>query len=202
VFTGSWDGYYYALNRDSGAIDWCYATEGNDYALGGGPDSAAPILWKGRVVCRVVPQTLIALDQRNGAPVWRFKDGSRARPRHGMNATASASGNTVFISTSIDHDGMPCGGRLFALDDTTGVVRWHYTGAGGWTGSACTPQTVLCGSSTDVFMTCLAVDPKPDGTPRVLWRTRVAGIFQESTPAISGDQAFVLCSDGYLYAFR
>jgi outer membrane protein assembly factor BamB len=120
----------------------------------------------------------------------------------GMNATASASGNKVFISTTIDHDGMPCGGRLFCLDDKNGKLLWHYTGAGGWTGSSCTPDTVICGSSTDVFMSGLATEPNPDGTPRLLWRTRVDGIFQESIPAIHGDRAFILCSDGYLYAIQ
>lgn len=202
VYTGSWDGYYYALDRRDGSIAWCYATEGRDYAFGGGPDSAAAILWKGNLICRVVPETLIALNARSGAPVWRFRDSTRARPRSGMNATPSASGDRIFVSTSIDHDGMPCGGRLFCIDDRTGKLMWHYTGAGGWTGSSCTRKTVLCGSSTDVFVSALAIEPNADGTPRVIWRTRVRGIFQESIPAISGRQAFLLCSDGFLYAFR
>jgi outer membrane protein assembly factor BamB len=202
VFTGSWDGYYYALDKRTGAIDWSYATVGRDYAFGGGPDSAAAILWKGKLICRVVPQTLIALDANSGEPAWRFQDKTRARPRHTMNATASASGNRIFVSSSIDHDGMPCGGRLFCLDDATGKVVWQYTGAGGWTGSSGTPDSVITGSSTDVFVTALAIKPAADGSARVLWRTRVSGIFQESIPAIYGGQAFVLCSDGYLYAFK
>jgi outer membrane protein assembly factor BamB len=201
VYTGSWDGYYYALDRQTGLLDWCYATEGVDYAYGGGPDSAAAIIWKGNLICRVVPQTLIALNQDSGKEIWRFKDTTRENGKHNMNATPSASGNKIFVSTSIDHDGMPCGGRLFCVDDKTGELLWYYTGAGGWTGSSCTSNTVLCGSSTDVFMSCLATEAKPDGTPRVLWRTRVGSIFQESIPAVYGDQAFILCSDGYLYAF-
>jgi outer membrane protein assembly factor BamB len=51
-------------------------------------------------------------------------------------------------------------------------------------------------------MSCLATEPNPDGTPKILWRTRVDGIFHESIPAIHGDRAFILCSDGYLYAFE
>lgn len=202
VYTGSWDGYYYALNRESGSIDWSYATDGIDYAFGGGPDSAAGIIWKGNLICRVVPQTLIALNQATGKEVWRFRDETRAENRYTMNATPSASGNRVFVSSSIDHDGMPCGGRLFCLDDATGKLLWHYTGAGGWTGSSCTENTVLCGSSTDVFMTCLDTEGNSDGSARVIWRTRVGSIFQESIPAIYGHQAFILCSDGYLYAFN
>jgi outer membrane protein assembly factor BamB len=201
VYTGSWDGYYYALDKRTGLIDWCYATEGVDYSFGGGPDSAAAIIWKGKLVCRVVPQTLIALDQDSGKEIWRFRDITRADGRHTMNATPSASGNRIFASTSIDHDGMPCGGRLFCVDDSTGKLVWEYTGAGGWTGSSCTKNSVLCGSSTDVFMSCLDVEGNPDGTARVIWRTRVGSIFQESIPAIYGDQGFILCSDGYLYAF-
>lgn len=200
VYTGSWDGYYYALDEATGRTDWAYAKEGIDYSRGGGPDSAAAILWKGNLLGRIVPNTLVALDQYTGVEKWRFSDPTRSKK--GMNATASASGNKVFISTTVDHDGMPCGARLFCLDDTTGKIIWHYTGAGGWTGSACTPETVICGSSTDVFMSCLAADPHPDGTPKLLWRTRVNSIFHESIPAIHGDRAFILCSDGYLYAFK
>lgn len=200
VYTGSWDGYYYALDEENGRTDWAYAKEGIDYSRGGGPDSAAAILWKGDLLGRIVPNTLAALDQLTGKEKWRFNDPTR--PKKGMNATASASGNKVFISTTVDHDGMPCGGRLFCLDDKTGKILWHYTGAGGWTGSVCTPDTVICGSSTDVFISCLATEPNPDGTPKLLWRTRVDGIFHESIPAIHGDRAFILCSDGYLYAFE
>jgi hypothetical protein len=63
-------------------------------------------------------------------------------------------------------------------------------------------DTVLCGSSTDVFLTCLATQANLDVSPQVIWRTRVGGIFQESIPAIHGDRAFILCSDGHLYAFE
>jgi outer membrane protein assembly factor BamB len=97
---------------------------------------------------------------------------------------------------------MPCGARVFCRDNKTGKILWHYTGAGGWTGSACTPDPVICGSSTDVFITCLATEPNPDGTPNLLWRTRVASILHESIPAILGDRAFVLCSDGFLYSIK
>lgn len=200
VFTGSWDGYYYALDEKTGQTHWAYAKEGIDYSRGGGPDSAAAILWKDMLLGRIIPNTLIALDRQTGLEKWRFSDPTR--PKKGMNATASASGDKVFISTTIDHDGMPCGARLFCLDDATGKPLWHYTGAGGWTGSSCTSDTVICGSSTDVFINCLATEPNPDGSPRVLWRTRVGGIFQESIPAIHGDQAFILCSDGFLYSFK
>lgn len=200
VYTGSWDGYYYAFDEKNGRAHWAYAKEGIDYSRGGGPDSAAVILWKDTLLGRIVPNTLVALDRQTGVEKWRFSDPTR--PKKGMNATASASGDRVFISTTIDHDGMPCGARLFCLDDATGKLLWHYTGAGGWTGSSCTPDTVICGSSTDVFITCLATKPHPDGSPRVLWRTRVGGIFQESIPAIHGDRAFILCSDGFLYSFK
>jgi outer membrane protein assembly factor BamB len=200
VYTGSWDGYYYALDEKTGRTHWAYAKEGVDYSRGGGPDSAAAILWKDKLLGRIVPNTLVALDQQTGLEKWRFNDPTRLKK--GMNATASASGDKVFISTTIDHDGMPCGARLFCLDDKTGQILWHYTGAGGWTGSVCTPDTVICGSSTDVFISCLATEPNPDGKPKLLWRTRVGSIFQESIPAIHGDRAFILCSDGYLYAFQ
>jgi hypothetical protein len=91
---------------------------------------------------------------------------------------------------------------LFCLEDKTGKLLWHHTGAGGWTGSSFTPDTVIFGSSTDVFITCLALDPKRDGSSKVFWRTHVDGIFHKSIPAIHGDRAIILYSDGYFHSFQ
>lgn len=171
-----------------------------DVVAAGGVYQSPPTVSNGKVFVGGPDRFVRAIDAANGKEVWRFSDPTR--PKKGMNATASASGDKVFISTTVAHDGMPCGGRLFCLDDKTGRVLWRCTGAGGWTGSSYTPDTVICGSSTEVFITCLALEPNPDKTPRIIRRTRVDGIFQESTPAIHGGRAFIVCSDGFLYSFQ
>ncbi|VGO13950.1 Serine/threonine-protein kinase AfsK [Pontiella desulfatans] len=195
VYTGAWDGHYFALDKKTGLLDWAYSS------FRGAPDSAAGVLWKGMYICRSSGE-LCALDANTGEMYWSFKD-----PRSGpgrmtvMNATPSNSGDYTFVSATIDHDGAALGGTLYCLDTATGKELWHYKGAGGWTGSSCTEKTVLCGSSTESFVTCLDVEPNPDGTPKIIWRTKIGGILEETIPAISGNRAYLLCSDGYLYAF-
>lgn len=198
VYTGSWDGYYYALDQNTGAVKWAYATPGWDYSRGGGPDSAAPILWKNWVIARVFPATLAAIDRKTGKVAWEF----RAPHREIMNATAAAHEGRIFVPVVAYLDGAPMGATLFALDDRTGKIIWQFQGAGGWPGPSLARDRVCVGSSADPFFVC--VDPKGsgDGTTSLLWRYRTGGIFEESVPAIYGDKAFVLCTDNYLYAFQ
>ncbi|NDV61566.1 PQQ-binding-like beta-propeller repeat protein [Puniceicoccales bacterium CK1056] len=195
VYTGSWDGSYYALNKETGLLDWAYSS------FGGLPDSAAGVLWQGMFICRT-NRELCGLDKNTAKKLWGFSDPRKHLGNTVMNATPSNSGNRTFVSTSIDHDGAALGATLYCIDNSTGEELWHYTGAGGWTGSSCTENTVICGSSTERFVTCLDVAGNPDGTPRIIWRTRIGGILEETIPAISGDMAYLLCTDGYLYAFR
>ena len=195
VYTGSWDGQYYAINKKTGSLDWAHSS------FGGLPDSAAGILWRNLYICRTNGE-LCGLDRDTGEKYWGFLDPREGRGKTVMNSTPSVSGNFAFVSTSIDHDGAALGATLYCIDNRTGKELWHYTGAGGWTGSSCTENTVICGSSTESFVTCLDVKPNPDGTPKIIWRTKIGGILEETIPAISGNMAYLLCTDGYLYAFR
>ncbi|MEX0320953.1 MAG: PQQ-binding-like beta-propeller repeat protein [Puniceicoccaceae bacterium] len=195
VYTGSWDGQYYAIDKKTGSLDWAHSS------FGGLPDSAAGILWRNLYICRTNGE-LCGLDRETGEKYWGFLDPRQGRGKTVMNSTPSVSGNYAFVSTSIDHDGAALGATLYCIDNTTGEELWHYTGAGGWTGSSCTENTVICGSSTESFVTCLDVNPNPDGTPRIIWRTKIGGILEETIPAISGNMAYLLATDGYVYAFK
>ena len=197
VYTGSWDGYYYALDKRSGRLEWAFARPGWPYHRGGGPDSAAPIRFDGKVLVRVVPATLAAIDPQTGRLMWEF----RAPATYQINATAAAHGDRIFISAYRDLGGAPLGARLFALD-TAGRQVWEYRGAGGWPGAAVTNDKVCAGSSTEPFFVCLDPQGNGSGTTRVVWRRKLGGVFEESLPAIYGDKLFVLCADRYLYAFR
>lgn len=194
VYTGSWDSYYYALDKLSGKLVWAFARPGY---LGGNPDSAAPVLFNGNLLVRIVPAALAALEAGTGRLVWEF----RAPKMYSMNATAAAHGDRIFISAYRDLSSAPLGARLFALD-TAGKQVWEYRGAGGWTGAVVTEDKVCGGSSTEPFFVCLDPKGNSDGTTNVIWRRKVGDIFEESVPAIYGDKLFVLCADGHLYAFR
>ena len=197
VYTGSWDGYYYALDKNTGRLRWAFARPGWPYERGGGPDSAAPVIWQGNVLARIVPSTLAAINKATGKLVWEF----RGPQYHGINATAAAHGDRIFISVFRDVGSANIGAHLFALDNS-GKQVWEYRGAGGWPGAVIARDKVCTGSSTEPFFVCLDPKGNGDGTTNVLWRTKVGAVFEESVPAVYGDKLFVLCSDRYFYAFR
>ena len=199
VYTGSWDGYYYALDQDTGALKWAYATPGHDYnSRRGGPDSGAPILWQGMVIARVFSATLAAIDKDSGSLRWQFKPPAG----YSMNVTPAAHEGRVFVSAYRNLTGVPMDATLFALDDKTGKLIWSFRGTGGWPGASVAKDRVCDGSSTDPFFVCLDPAGNGDGTTNVLWRYQTGGIFKESVPAIYGAKAFILCTDDYLYAFQ
>jgi outer membrane protein assembly factor BamB len=186
VYTGSWDGHYYAFDRRTGVPRWAYF-------LGGVPDSAAPILWKGKLVIQALGRYLDALDTRTGESVWRFD----VPKGFNINATPAASGTQVFISIFRVVNHFPSGARLFALDDSTGKVNWEFRPGGGLTGASVARDRVYFASTADVFFT--SVNAK---SGELLWRYKMGGVVEESCPAIHGRRAFILCSDRYLYAFE
>ena len=191
VYTGSWDGHYFALDRRTGVPRWVYH-------LGGVPDSAAPILWKGKLLIQSISRDLEALDARTGKPVWRFG----VPAGYHVNATPAAAGSQVFLSISRTVNHAPSGARLFAVDDQTGKVNWEHRPGGGLTGASVARDRVYFGSTADVFFSCVNAKGKSDGTTELVWRYKLGGVVEESCPAIYGRRAFILCADRYLYAFE
>ena len=118
-----------------------------------------------------------------------------------MNGSAAVAHGNVYTSGVQDFT-PPVGGHLWTLDAETGEFKWGYRGAGGWTAPVVTSDRVCIGSSTEPFIACLQPEPDEDGKPQILWRTRIGGIFEESVPAISGKQLYILNTDHYLYAFE
>ena len=55
VYTGSWDGQCYAIDKKTGAPDWAYSSFGEL------PDSASDVIWKGMFICRT-----------NGQELWHY----------------------------------------------------------------------------------------------------------------------------------
>lgn len=183
VYTGSWDGHFYALDRRTGGLRWAFH-------LGGSPDSAAPVLWKGMVLIQALSRNLHALDAATGRERWRYNVPQGWK----MNGTPAAHGNRVLASIYIDNNATPIGATLMALDDATGNVLWRYPGGGSLTGAAIARNAAYFGSTNHVFLTSVDLDGN------LLWRYQTKGEVYESCPAIYGGRMFVLVSDGYLYA--
>ncbi len=189
VYTGSWDGHFFALDKKNGAIRWAYY-------LGGSPDSAAAVLSNGRLLIQSRFTHLASLDAQTGNRIWDFP----VAPPYVGNATPAVHDGRVYVSTHMERGEVAP--KLFALDETTGKEIWRYRGAGGLTGASIARNRVFVGASEQVFFTCLDAKGNGDGTTQVVWRHKLGGIIDESCPAIYGRRAYVLASDRYLYAFE
>lgn len=215
VYTGSWDGYYYKLDQETGRAEWAFATPGQDYRRGGGPDSAGGVVRDGEFIARSYPAHQVALDVETGLPNWMWNplrgvvpgvepirgappppaDGS-FRKNYLMNATVGVGHGKIFTS-GVQTLSPTVDAEMWALDDETGERVWTYPYAGGWSATVVMDDRVCLGSSSEPFMSCVSPE---DGS--VIWRTRVGDIFEESVPAVSGDKMYVVNGDGYLYAFK
>jgi len=166
--------------------------------LGGSPDSAAPVLWKGNLLIQALSRYLAALDTRTGESVWKFD----VPPGFDINATPAAHGDRVFLSLYRTVNYAPSGARLFAVDDRTGKTIWEHRPGGGLTGASVARNRVYFGSTADIFFSCVDAKGNGDGTTNLIWRYRMGGVVEESCPAIHGQRAFILSNDRYLYAFE
>jgi outer membrane protein assembly factor BamB len=103
IYTGSMDGYEYALNPTTGAFDWKYQTSGS---------VTTACFANGVVYFGSTDGYFYAVNAGNGTLVWRDNIGSTGYP-----ASAVVNG-IVYV--------MFLNGNLYALDSTTGSTIWSY----------------------------------------------------------------------------
>lgn len=194
VYIGSWSGYYFALDQETGQVRWRTSTNaGNPY--GGLPDSSAPVLWKDHLYVQKQGAEIAALNKHTGSIDWTW----RCPPGYLQNGTVAAANGTVVGSVVRKVIDLPYDATIFAFSDVPGGgrQRWEYSGGGGLTAPVVTDDKVVFGSSGDVFITCLNL---ADGS--VVWRYRTGGMMLESVPALYGDKVIALVKNGYMYAIR
>ena len=194
VYSGSWAGYYFALNQDSGELLWRTKTK-PDAGDGGVPDSAAPVLHKNHLYVQQAGHKLSALNKKTGQIDWSWK----AKPGFLQNGTVAAFGDKVFASTAREITSLPYNATIHAFSDieSGSELLWEYKGGGGLTAPVLTKDKLIFGSSADPFITCL----NPE-TGSLLWRKYVGGTMLESVPSIYGNKVFALVKNGYLYAIE
>lgn len=194
VYGGSWSGYYFAWNQETGDLKWRCKTqpEGVD---GGLPDSSAPVLHKNHLYVQKGGSHIAAINKSNGKVDWEWK----APIGFLQNGTVAAQGSMIYGSVVRQVTTIPYSASIYAFSDIAhgGKLQWTYRGGGGLTAPVLADNHLIFGSSADPFLTCLN---KKNG--KVIWRTHVGGMMLESVPAIYGKQAFALIKNGYLYAIK
>lgn len=174
-----------ALDSLTGAVKWRRRTHAHPHS------SVAVDVGRGRVFVGDNAGVAYAFDARTGTPVWTRQlepDGDDVEIKTTPTVIPQL-GLIVFGAWS---------GKVSALDEATGAVRWEQPVGGKLTGSnAYLPatHTLFVGSLAGHL---LALDAR-DG--RVLW-SRNAGAGILSSPAVSGDGRAVVfgASDGNVYA--
>ncbi len=193
VYTGSWSGYYFAFDQETGDLVW--RTDTSAHAYGGLPDSAAPTLWKNHLYVQKKGGMVAALNRDTGEVKWE----KWGRPGYLQNATVAAYGNSIFTSVVKQVVILPFSSRMIALSDVESGSRklWEADGVGGLTAPVIANGKLITGSSTSMFLSCLN---EADG--RLIWRVFIGGEMLENAPAIYGDKVFVHSKNGYINAIK
>lgn len=128
VIFGSDDGNVYAVDATSGRQRWMHRT--------GGPVPSAPAIADGRVYVLSYDGRLHALEARSGTLLWKFASaGERrfeARGLHGLQPRTQTIADPfdVFLSSPVVAQGRVFfgsgDGHVYALDATTGELKWKF----------------------------------------------------------------------------
>ncbi|MFC2115375.1 PQQ-binding-like beta-propeller repeat protein, partial [Bacteroidota bacterium] len=194
VYIGSWSGYYFAFDQETGKVVW--RTQTNNGNLEGGlPDSAAPVLWGDHVYVQKIGHILAALNRETGKVEWEWE----APMMFLQNGTVAAHDDKIFGSYTYAVTRIPYNSTIIAFDDVENgsAERWTYKGGAGLTAPVICDGKLISGSSADPFMVCLDPD---DGS--VLWRMFTGGEMLENVPAIYGNKVYAHFNTGWLYAIK
>ena len=118
VYIGSGDHNVYALDAQSGALRWKFAT--------GNVVHASPAVHRGLVFIGSWDRFFYALDARSGAVVWKFATGDDRTTYNqvGIAGSAAVADGTVYFGCRDSH--------FYALDEKTGALRWKRDEHGSW----------------------------------------------------------------------
>ncbi len=196
VYIGSGDGNVYALDVRTGELRWRYAA--------GSPVTSTPAVAVGTVVISALDGTIQAITATTGARRWVTRTGADAPLPWGHE-----SGDTWTSSPAIAGGVVVVGsgdGSLYALDLSTGAVRWKApTGRRIRSSPAVSGKMVVVGSG-DGRVYGFDLD-----TGRERWRFATNGVdFKSDTfgydrktvqasPAIAGNLVVIGARDGFLY---
>ncbi|GAB3982532.1 hypothetical protein GCM10028806_54420 [Spirosoma terrae] len=105
LYVASTDGTLYALDPNSGAINWKFST--------GGTLNSNPVVANGRLLFGSNDGNLYALDPAKGTKLWSFPAGASF-----ASSSPVVDGNTVYIGNT--------NGNVYAINATTGAQQWSF----------------------------------------------------------------------------
>jgi outer membrane protein assembly factor BamB len=182
VYFGSGDGNIYAVDTQTGTLQWKFAT--------GDVVHASPAIANNTVYIGSWDSYLYALDAESGQERWRFKSGedSFTHNQVGFQSSPAVVDGTVYVGCRDAH--------VYALDAMSGRKKWDYAANKSWVNSTPAVRDGMVYFGTSDSSRFQAVDAKT-GRLRFTFDAR-AYIF--SSPALAGDLAYIGDENGKLYA--
>ncbi|MBW3623063.1 MAG: PQQ-binding-like beta-propeller repeat protein [Armatimonadetes bacterium] len=193
VYTAATNGIFYALNAETGSVNWKFPTSGEVFYF-------SPTVYNGRVYCAPGARDphLYAVDMKTGKEVWRFQAPNESS--HYVSSPAAANG-TIYIGMGVTD------AVLYAVDAQTGKEKWRFsTGVAPAQGFISSPAVagglILVGAGPETALSepigrFFVVNSK---TGKLAWRDQLASPIIAS-PTISGHRVFVGTTDGTMVAY-
>jgi eukaryotic-like serine/threonine-protein kinase len=182
VYFGSGDGNVYAIDAQSGLLQWKFPTKDVVHA--------SPAVSGNTVYVGSWDSYLYAIDADTGQEKWSFKTGEDAAIHNqvGFQSSPAVVDGTVYVGCRDAH--------VYAVDAATGRKKWDYPTSKSWVigTPAVRDGTVYVGTSDSARF--MALDAK---TGRLKFNFD-AKAYMFSSAAIAGDLVYVGDHNGKLYA--
>ena len=182
VYFGSSDERMYALDAQTGALQWAFKT--------GGMIHAAPAVAGKTLVFGSWDGAVYALDADNGSQLWRYQTETEQKTStlFGVQAPPLVDGDTVYIGSRDAY--------FYALDLASGKMKWRYNGKGSWiiSGAVADDRHVYFGTSDTNLLVGL---DKRSGQPLFEHDTKV---WTYATPVKVGGTVYGASMRGELFA--
>jgi len=157
VYFGSSDEHIYALDAQTGALQWRFKT--------GGVVHSSPAYGDGKIIVGSWDSAIYALDVDTGKEIWRYQ----AKSEHLYSILLG-----IQASPTVDQDSVYIGARdgyFYALNIKDGSLRWSYNVQGSWVvGTAAVDEKAVYFGTSDTGL-FVSVD-KTDGKELNRFNTR------------------------------
>lgn len=182
VYFGSGDGNVYAVDAQTGVLQWKFETKDVVHS--------SPSIANNTVYIGSWDSYLYALDADTGAEKWRFKAGEDMVDFNQVGFTSSPAvvDGTVYIGCRDAH--------LYAIDAATGRKKWDYPTNKAWVTVTPAVRDGVVYFATGDTRKFIALDVK-NGRLKFIMDTKTGTI---SSPVLAGDLAYIAALNGRLYA--
>ena len=124
--TGNWS-VVYAIDAKTGAVRWTYdpkVIRARAYFICCDVVNRGVALYRGKVYVGTLDGRLIALDERNGTPVWEISTADSANKPYAITGAPRIAGGKVLIGNAGAEYGVR--GYISAFDAETGKIAWRF----------------------------------------------------------------------------